>query len=98
PRGLDSFPTRRSSDLPVASTRKIDAVAPAGVTGLDASGWLDLVAGLALRGPVRELAAHASFVDWRDGVLQLSLPAADDHLKTTLDRKSTRLNSSHVKI
>ena len=48
---------------------------------LDAGRWLDLVAGIALRGPVRELAAHASFVGWHDGVLRLSLPASDDHLK-----------------
>ncbi len=48
---------------------------------LDAGRWLDLVAGIALRGPVRELAAHASFVGWSDGVLRLSLPASDDHLK-----------------
>ena len=32
--------------------------------------------------PVDELAAHAAFVDWSEGVLRLSLPAADDHLKT----------------
>ena len=48
---------------------------------LDADGWLELVAGLGLRGPVRELAAHAGFVAHADGVLQLSLPASDDHLK-----------------
>jgi DNA polymerase-3 subunit gamma/tau len=52
------------------------------VTDLDAAGWLDLVACLALRGPVRELAAHAAFIDWRDGVLRLGLTPADDHLKT----------------
>ncbi|MDH5834734.1 DNA polymerase III subunit gamma/tau [Luteimonas kalidii] len=57
--------------------------APASTLGasLDAGGWLDLVGGLALRGPVRELAAHAAFVSWREGILRLSLPAADDHLK-----------------
>jgi DNA polymerase-3 subunit gamma/tau len=50
-------------------------------SSLDAAGWVDLVAGLSLRGPVRELAAHASFLDWDGGVLRLSLPASDDHLK-----------------
>lgn len=55
--------------------------APAPGAALDASAWLDLVGGLVLRGPVRELAAHAAFVDWREGVLRLSLPASDDHLK-----------------
>ncbi|HRN63034.1 MAG TPA: DNA polymerase III subunit gamma/tau C-terminal domain-containing protein, partial [Luteimonas sp.] len=57
-------------------------VAPvAQVSSLDADGWVDLVASLGLRGPVRELASHASFVGWTDGVLRLSLPASDDHLK-----------------
>jgi DNA polymerase-3 subunit gamma/tau len=51
------------------------------VSSLDADGWVDLVASLGLRGPVRELASHASFLGWADGVLRLSLPASDDHLK-----------------
>ncbi|MGJ4731079.1 DNA polymerase III subunit gamma/tau C-terminal domain-containing protein, partial [Luteimonas sp. SDU101] len=59
--------------------------APAGASAthgpLDEAGWVDLVAGLALRGPVRELAAHAAFIDWSGGALRLSLPASDDHLK-----------------
>lgn len=48
---------------------------------LDADGWLRMVAAMTLRGPARELAAHAAFVAFRDGVLSLSLPASDDHLK-----------------
>src|SRR3546814_8569936 len=48
---------------------------------LDAAGWPDFVAALDLRGPVKELAASAGFVAWSDGVLRLSLPPADDHLK-----------------
>ena len=48
---------------------------------IDAARWLDLVAALDLRGPVKELAAHAGFVSWADGMLRLSLPASDDHLK-----------------
>src|SRR5690606_20980744 len=48
---------------------------------LDAATWPDFVAALDLRGPVKELAASAGFVAWSDGVLRLSLPAADDHLK-----------------
>jgi len=60
------------------------AVAPAKnatAIDIDAARWLDLVAGLDLRGPVKELAAHAGFVSWADGVLRLSLPVSDDHLK-----------------
>lgn len=53
------------------------AVAP----GIDAAAWPDLVAGLPLRGPAKELAAHAAFVACVDNVLRLALPASDDHLK-----------------
>ncbi|WP_298573858.1 DNA polymerase III subunit gamma/tau [uncultured Luteimonas sp.] len=55
--------------------------APTAPVALDGAGWVDLIANLGLRGPVRELAAHASFIDWSGGVLRLSLPASDDHLK-----------------
>jgi len=48
---------------------------------LDAATWPDFVAALDLRGPVKELAASAGFVAWSDGVLRLSLPPSDDHLK-----------------
>ena len=48
---------------------------------IDAATWLDIAATLPLRGPVRELAAHAAFVSFADGVLRLSLPDTDDHLK-----------------
>ncbi|MGH8031172.1 MAG: DNA polymerase III subunit gamma/tau C-terminal domain-containing protein [Luteimonas sp.] len=48
---------------------------------MDADSWLDLVASLPLRGPARELAAHAGFIAHGNGVLQLSLPATDEHLK-----------------
>lgn len=57
------------------------AAAPAMEIELDAARWPDFVAAIDLRGPVRELAAHAGFVAHADGVLRLSLPAADDHLK-----------------
>ena len=48
---------------------------------LDATTWPDYVARCPLGGPARELAAHAGFVSYDDGVLRLSLPAVDDHLK-----------------
>ncbi|MFL6592030.1 MAG: DNA polymerase III subunit gamma/tau [Luteimonas sp.] len=48
---------------------------------IDAERWLELVAGSGLRGPARELAAHAGFVGYSDGVLRLSLSPADEHLK-----------------
>lgn len=47
-----------------------------------AEDWLDLLAGLGLRGPLRELAANAAFGGWSGGVLRLSLPEAMDYLRT----------------
>ncbi|MBB3343994.1 DNA polymerase III subunit gamma/tau [Luteimonas sp. RC10] len=51
---------------------------------LDADGWLDLVADLPLRGPVRELAASAAFVRLEGEVLTLALPESDEHLKAPI--------------
>ena len=73
-----------AAPAPAAVSAAPAAVSPASAapaSSLDAAGWVDLVAGLSLRGPVRELAAHAAFLDWDGGVLRLSLPASDDHLK-----------------
>ena len=53
----------------------------ASTSTIDADRWLELVANTSLRGPSRELAAHAGFIGYADGVLRLSLPAADEHLK-----------------
>jgi DNA polymerase-3 subunit gamma/tau len=54
---------------------------PAPPISVDAERWIELVAGSGLRGPARELAAHSGFVAYADGVLKLSLSAADEHLK-----------------
>jgi len=48
---------------------------------VDAEAWHRLVAKSGLRGPARLLAEHAGFVGYADGVLSLSLPATDDHLR-----------------
>ncbi|MBJ6983120.1 DNA polymerase III subunit gamma/tau [Luteimonas sp. MC1750] len=48
---------------------------------VDADTWPDLVAGLDLRGPVRELAANSAFVALDGDALRLSLPESDDHLR-----------------
>ncbi|NUO78221.1 MAG: DNA polymerase III subunit gamma/tau, partial [Lysobacter sp.] len=47
----------------------------------DADAWHDLVAGSGLRGPARLLAEHSGFIGYADGVLRLSLPADDEHLR-----------------
>ena len=49
---------------------------------IDNDRWLDLVARSGLRGPARELAAHAAFLAHADGVLRLSLSEDDDHLRS----------------
>jgi DNA polymerase III subunit gamma/tau len=48
---------------------------------IDHDRWLDLVANSGLRGPARELAAHAAFVAYANGTMRLSLSADDDHLR-----------------
>ncbi|WP_101926617.1 MULTISPECIES: DNA polymerase III subunit gamma/tau [Luteimonas] len=68
---------------PVQETATPTARAAA-TTSLDADAWLDLVAGLPLRGPVRELASSAAFVSFDSGVLTLALPEADDHMKAPI--------------
>lgn len=52
----------------------------AGIADDDA--WHALVAQSSLRGPARVLAEHAGFVAYADGVLSLSLPPADDLLRS----------------
>jgi len=49
----------------------------------DADAWHELVAASGLKGPARLLAEHAAFIGYEDGVLRLSLPASDDHLRST---------------
>ncbi|MGI8560176.1 MAG: DNA polymerase III subunit gamma/tau [Luteimonas sp.] len=73
--------SRTAAQVPVGPA-KVPAPRPAaGAMDLDADGWIDLVTGLGLRGPAKELAAHAGFIGCADGLLRLSLPASDDHLK-----------------
>jgi DNA polymerase-3 subunit gamma/tau len=60
---------------PVERTEEVHAVR------IDAERWLELVSGSKLHGPARLLAAHAGFIAYNAGVLQLSLAPADEHLK-----------------
>jgi DNA polymerase III subunit gamma/tau len=55
---------------------------------IDNDRWLDLVSGSGLRGPARELASHAAFVAYADGVMRLSLSPDDDHLRAPMLVKS----------
>ena len=77
-------PQRERAEHKVAAMQE-DPPAPAGasaLTDLDAERWLDLLAGVSLRGLAKELAAHAAFTGYSDGVLRLSLSADDEFLKT----------------
>jgi len=49
----------------------------------DDDAWHALVANSGLRGPARLLAEHSVFVGYDGSVLRLSLPAVDEHLKST---------------
>jgi DNA polymerase-3 subunit gamma/tau len=72
--------TRVEPEPPVS---RIPAPPPpsASSTTIDAHTWPDLAANLGLGGPAKELAAHAGFIAYEDGVLRLSLSPNDDHLK-----------------
>jgi DNA polymerase-3 subunit gamma/tau len=48
----------------------------------DADGWLALIANAGLKGPTRDLAAHATFISHADGLLTLAMPDGLDHLRT----------------
>jgi DNA polymerase-3 subunit gamma/tau len=68
--------------LPAPPATQLPTKTPAGAAVVaDADHWLALVAGSGLRGPARELAEHAGFLGHDNGVLRLSLSAADEHLK-----------------
>src|SRR5690606_41981261 len=86
PQKQHSFPTRRSSDL-------LEPAALAGVPGIarvhgDRDGYL------ARAGLDSRAMAQATHLVWATGGSMV--PA--DEMQAYLDRKSTRLNSSHVKI
>ncbi|MCL1634039.1 DNA polymerase III subunit gamma/tau [Luteimonas sp. SX5] len=68
----------------VAESKPALAAYNAPATSIDAERWLELVAAIALKGPAKVLASHASFVAYSDNVLKLSLPAADEHLRAPL--------------
>jgi DNA polymerase-3 subunit gamma/tau len=79
---MQAAPIQTASTQTV-STQTIPAQsATAPAVEIDNDRWLDLLASSGLRGPARELAAHAAFTGYADGVLRLSLSADDDHLRS----------------
>ena len=79
PRQSQPQPNEAETHAEPPASEKAKTAAP--LQPIDAEHWIDLVAALELRGPVRELAVHAAFVDWKEGLLRLALPASDEHLK-----------------
>nr|MBP6750089.1 DNA polymerase III subunit gamma/tau [Xanthomonadaceae bacterium] len=81
PRSMpEPLPMSRTPEPRVESASAHAGTAPP-ATEIDNERWLDLVARSGLRGPARELAAHAAFLGYADGVLRLSLSPDDDHLR-----------------
>ncbi|TXH64786.1 MAG: DNA polymerase III subunit gamma/tau [Lysobacteraceae bacterium] len=78
---LQKSPPSSATQPPYAVPAAAQTAAPPAVQ-IDHDRWLDLVDNCGLRGPARELAAHAAFVAYAEGVLRLSLTADDDHLRS----------------
>jgi len=74
-------PTREAMASAPAPSAPAPSTSSSSSSAIDADSWPDLVAQCALSGPAKELAAHAGFVGYADGILRLSLPPADEHLQ-----------------
>jgi len=74
-------PSNGASPRPAAVVAPpIAAEPPPPILPVNAENWPQIIAGLKLTGPVRELGAHAGFIACEGERLNLSLPASDDHL------------------
>jgi DNA polymerase-3 subunit gamma/tau len=79
---------------PASAAAPAPAIEPAPPTTkppLDQERWLQLVARSGLKGPVRELAAHAVFLGHADGVLRLGLSPQDKLLDTEASNRALAL-------
>ncbi len=72
-------PSTAASPLPISETASPFAGEARLIDGND---WLDLLERVSLKGPVRELAANASFVGYTGVVLKLALPETLEHFRT----------------
>jgi DNA polymerase-3 subunit gamma/tau len=93
PSGPAAHPTAAvPTSPPVAASeppRPEPVVRPLG----DGEDWLALIAAIGLKGPVRELAAHAAFIGYDAGVLKLALPDSQEYLRSD---SLTRQLSQHL--
>ncbi|HWI24014.1 MAG TPA: DNA polymerase III subunit gamma/tau [Lysobacter sp.] len=79
---INELPARPPVPPKPLETIQVEVPVATKTIAMDADRWLEVAANCQLRGPVRELLAHAGYIDYDGTVLRLSLPAADDHLKT----------------
>ena len=83
PVAVPSAPPSPPSPESVAAARPAPAAVTAAaghLSGID--DWHALLDSGALKGPAKLLAEHAGFLGFEDGVVRLSLPASDEHLRT----------------
>jgi DNA polymerase-3 subunit gamma/tau len=93
-------PTTQSANPPATSSSAVQDeavrvdVATSAVPLASNSDWLALLDTAGLRGPVRELAAHAAFCAYAGGELRLALPEELSHLRT--DAMTAKLSDALV--
>src|SRR5205807_10362884 len=96
PRDLHSFPTRRSSDLLVVAS------ANPSLTGDSVMFTATVISALWSPAPGGTVAVNptgvVTFFDGTTVIGQATLNSADGTTSVIIDRKSTRLNSSHLVI
>jgi DNA polymerase-3 subunit gamma/tau len=81
PVAVDPVSTPIESRSPEPAAHDTATVSVRGIA--DTEEWLQLVNACHLRGPARELAAHAAFVAYDDGKLRLALASGFDYLSSS---------------
>jgi DNA polymerase-3 subunit gamma/tau len=82
---IDPMPASRKAADAIGVSKQIVAperTSAAAVSLRDGDAWLALIADAGLKGPTRDLAAHATFISHDDGLLTLAMPDGLDHLRT----------------
>jgi len=76
-------PTKMADAIGAPAPIDVPKKSPLPVVALrNADDWLALIGDAGLKGPTRDLAAHATFVGYAEGVLTLAMPDGFDHLRT----------------
>ncbi len=85
--GQESVPAE-PGDVPSAVTAEAAPTHRSASPVLDAARWLEILSASHLKGPPKELAAHATFLSFANGVLRLSLTPAEELLKTSASMRA----------